>query len=188
MIIKDTALYEVFKSKDNRFDGKFFVGVISTGIYCRPVCRARMPKKDNCVFFHTAAEAEKEGFRPCLICRTELAPGLSSTDAKSELAKQAARYMEEHCGDNKSLEELAAKLGYIDRHLRRVFAEEYNVSTLEYIQTCRLLLAKNLLTDSGLSVIDVAMASGFGSLRRFNLYLTLFLNVRCIIAGVSPKV
>ena len=64
MIIKDTALYEVFKSKDNRFDGKFFAVVISTGIYCRPVCRARMPKKDNCVFFHTAAEAEKEGFRP----------------------------------------------------------------------------------------------------------------------------
>lgn len=127
-----------------------------------------MPKKENCVFFHTAAEAEKEGFRPCLICRPELAPGRSSTDAKSELAKQAARYIEEHCGDNKSLEELAAKLGYTDRHLRRVFAEEYNVSPLEYMQTCRLLLAKNLLTDSGLSVIDVAMASGFGSLRRFN--------------------
>ena len=168
MIQKDTALYEAFRSKDSRFDGRFFVGVSSTGIYCRPVCRARMPKEENCVFFHTAAEAEKEGFRPCLICRPELAPGLSTSDASSQLAKKAARYIEEHCGESKSLETLASGLGYTDRHLRRVFAEEFNVSPLEYMQTCRLLLAKNLLTDSGLSVIDVAMASGFGSLRRFN--------------------
>lgn len=168
MINRDSALYEAFKSKDIRFDGKFFVGVTSTGIYCRPVCRARIPKEENCVFFHTAVEAEKSGFRPCLICRPELAPGLSSSDEKSVLAKRAVRYIEEHCGDSKSLEELAARLGYTDRHLRRVFAEEYHVSPLEYMQTCRLLLAKNLLTDSVLSILDVAMASGFGSLRRFN--------------------
>lgn len=168
-VIEDSnALYEAFNSKDARFDGRFFVGVTSTGIYCRPVCRAKMPREANCVFFHTAAEAEKAGFRPCLICRPELAPGLAVTDASSVLAKQAARYIEENCGDSNSLTELAARLGYTDRHLRRVFAEEYHVSPVEYMQTCRLLLAKNLLTDSGLSVLDVAMASGFGSLRRFN--------------------
>ena len=127
-----------------------------------------MPKQENCVFFHTAAEAEKEGFRPCLTCRPELAPGLSVTDAKSALAKRAARYIEEHCGEGRGLEELASRLGYTDRHLRRVFAQEFHASPLEYMQTCRLLLAKSLLTDTGLSVIDVAMASGFGSLRRFN--------------------
>ena len=168
MIEHSKALYEAFNSKDARFDGRFFVGVTSTGIYCRPVCRARMPKEDHCMFFHTAAEAEKAGFRPCLICLPELAPGMSSTDAQSALAKKAARYIEENCGDSNSLAALAAKLGYTDRHLRRVFAEEYHVSPVEYMQTCRLLLAKNLLTDSGLSVMDVAMASGFGSLRRFN--------------------
>lgn len=162
------ALYKAFQSKDARFDGRFFVGVTSTGIYCRPVCRAKMPKEANCLFFHTAAEAEKAGFRPCLICRPELAPGLAITDATSVLAKRAARYIEENCGDSNSLTALAARLGYTDRHLRRVFAEEYHVSPVEYMQTCRLLLAKNLLTDSGLSVTEVAMASGFGSLRRFN--------------------
>lgn len=162
------AFYEAFSSKDARFDGRFFVGITTTGIYCRPVCRARMPKEDHCLFFNTAAEAEKGGFRPCLLCRPELAPGLAVTDAKSALAKQAARYIEENCGDNSSLAELAARLGYTDRHLRRVFAEAYHVSPLEYMRTCRLLLAKNLLTDTGLSVLDVALASGFGSLRRFN--------------------
>lgn len=161
-------LYVAFQSKDSRFDGRFFVGVLSTGVYCRPVCRARMPKRENCVFFATAAEAEKAGFRPCLICRPELAPGRSVTDAKVALAGQAARLLGETCADGEGLEALAGKLGCTARHLRHVFAEEYHVSPIEYLQTCRLLMAKGLLTDTGLSVTDVAMAAGFGSLRRFN--------------------
>lgn len=165
---KRKALYEALLSKDARFDGRFFVGITTTGIYCRPVCRARKPKESHCLFFQTAAQAENGGFRPCLLCRPELAPGLSRTDAKSSLAQQAARYIEEVCGNSMTLAGLADELGCTDRHLRRVFAEEYHVSPLEYLRTCRLLLAKNLLTDTGLSIIDVAMASGFGSLRRFN--------------------
>lgn len=162
------VLYEAFSSKDARFDGRFFVGISSTGIYCRPVCRARRPKKENCHYFATAAEAEQAGYRPCLLCRPELAPGLSITDATSTLARRAARVLKENCGSDLSLDEIAAKLGCTDRHLRRVFTAEYHVSPVKYLQTCRLLLAKNLLTDTNLSILDVAMSSGFGSLRRFN--------------------
>jgi AraC family transcriptional regulator of adaptative response / DNA-3-methyladenine glycosylase II len=168
-MLKNTkALYGAFKAKDPRFDGRFFVGVSSTGIYCRPVCRAKQPKIENCTFFPTAAEAEQAGYRPCLLCRPELAPGASITDATSDLAYRAIRILEENCGSGQSLEEIAEWLGYSGRHLRRVFAAEYHVSPVQYLQTCRLLLAKNLLTDTDLPVLDIAMAAGFGSLRRFN--------------------
>lgn len=164
----DRALYAAFQAKDARFDGRFFVGIASTGIYCRPVCRAKKPKAENCTFFETAAAAEQAGFRPCLMCRPELAPGFAQTDASASLARQAARLLEENCGLGLRLPELAARLGCTDRHLRRVFTAEYQVSPVQYLQTCRLLLAKNLLTDTDLSVLAVAMAAGFGSLRRFN--------------------
>lgn len=162
------SLYAAFKAKDTRFDGRFFVGISSTGIYCRPVCRAKQAKKENCTFFSSAAEAEAAGFRPCLLCRPELAPGGSQMDAASALAHRAAVLLEENCGSGQSLSELAGRLGCTDRHLRRVFMEAYHVSPVQYLQTCRLLLAKSLLTDTGLSVLDVAMAAGFGSLRRLN--------------------
>lgn len=170
MVDNGSGLYEAFKARDARFDGRFFVGISSTGIYCRPVCRARKPKKENCTFYSTAAEAEQAGYRPCLLCRPELAPGVSVsvTDASLTLARKAARLLEENCGNGQSLEELSAQLGCTDRHMRRVFSAEYNISPVQYVQTCRLLLAKNLLTDTGLQVLEIAMASGFGSLRRFN--------------------
>lgn len=163
-----SGLYAAFKAKDARFDGRFFVGISSTGIYCRPVCRARQPKAENCTFYPTAAEAEQAGYRPCLLCRPELAPGASITDATSNLVYRATRMLEENCGSEQSLEEIAGKLGCTARHLRRVFTAAYNVPPVQYLQTCRLLLAKNLLTDTDLPVLEVAMASGFGSLRRFN--------------------
>ena len=168
MIDNDSRLYEAFKAKDSRFDGRFFVGISSTGIYCRPVCRAKLAKAENCTFYSTAAEAEKAGYRPCLLCRPELAPGNSITDATATLVYRAARMLEKNCGNGQSLKEIAEQLGCTDRHLRRVFIEEYNVSPVQYLQTCRLLLSKNLLTETDLSVLEVAMASGFGSLRRFN--------------------
>ncbi|MDR0576230.1 MAG: helix-turn-helix domain-containing protein [Candidatus Accumulibacter sp.] len=168
MVINDGGLYEAFKAKDVRFDGRFFVGISSTGIYCRPVCRAKQPKAENCTFYHTAAEAEQAGYRPCLLCRPELAPGHSVTDATTDLAYRAARMLEGECGSGQKLDDMAGQLGCTDRHLRRVFTAEYNVPPVQYLQTCRLLLAKNLLTDTNLSVLEVAMASGFGSLRRFN--------------------
>jgi AraC family transcriptional regulator, regulatory protein of adaptative response / DNA-3-methyladenine glycosylase II len=165
---EDRAWYVALKSKDTRFDGRFFVGVTSTGIYCRPICRAKLPKPENCTFYATAAEAEQAGFRPCLLCRPEIAPGFAPIDATASLARKAARLIEENCGSNESLTELASRLGCTDRHLRRAFTGEYNVSPMQYLQTCRLLLAKSLLTDTSLSMIDVAIAAGFGSLRRFN--------------------
>jgi AraC family transcriptional regulator of adaptative response / DNA-3-methyladenine glycosylase II len=165
---KDSAWYAAFKAKDTRFDGRFFVGVSSTGIYCRPVCRAKLPKAENCTFYATAAAAEQAGFRPCLSCRPELAPGNAPVDATSSLARRTARLLEESCGSEQSIGELASRLGCTDRHLRRAFTAEYNVSPVQYLQTCRLLLAKSLLTDTNLSVIEVAMVAGFGSLRRFN--------------------
>jgi AraC family transcriptional regulator of adaptative response / DNA-3-methyladenine glycosylase II len=165
---EEKVWYEAFRIKDPRFDGRFCVGVLSTGSYCRPVCRARLPKAENCTFYATAAAAEQAGYRPCLLCRPELAPGSAPVDAVSSLAHRAARLLEDDCGSERSLGELAARLGCSDRHLRRAFAAEYRVSPIQYLQTCRLLLAKNLLTDTNLPVIDVAMASGFGSLRRFN--------------------
>lgn len=168
MIQNGNGLYAAFKAKDARFDGRFFVGISSTGIYCRPVCKARQPKPENCTFYPTAAEAEQAGYRPCLLCRPELAPGTSVTDATAKLVYRAARMLEKNCGSGQSLEELAGRLGCTDRHLRRVFTAEYHVSPVQYLQTCRLLLAKNLLTDTNLPVLEVAMAAGFGSLRRFN--------------------
>lgn len=169
MIDLDNKTYfAAFKSKDSRFDGLFFVGIKTTGIYCRPLCRARMPKEENCSFFQTAAEAEKAGYRPCLRCRPELAPTLTGTTSYNALARKAVRMLEENSGNGMKLKKIAAKLGCTDRHLRRVFMEEFHVTPVEFLQTFRLLNAKNLLTDTDLSVIDVAMASGFGSLRRFN--------------------
>ena len=168
MLKNDSGLYAAFKAKDARFDGRFFVGISSTGIYCRPVCRAKQPKVENCTFYSTAAEAEGAGYRPCLLCRPELAPGASIADATAGLVYRAARMLEENCGNGQNLDELAGRLGCTGRHLRRVFTAEYNVSPVQYLQTCRLLLAKNLLTDTDLSVLGVAMAAGFGSLRRFN--------------------
>ncbi len=162
------ACYAAFRAHDVRFDGRIFVCVASTGIYCRPVCRVRMPREDNCTFQSSAAAAEAAGFRPCLKCRPELAPGLAPADAAARLARKAARSIEEDGLSDRGLADLAHSLGVSDRHLRRAFAREYGVSPVQYLQTRRLLLAKSLLTDTGLSVLEVAMASGFGSLRRCN--------------------
>ena len=162
------ACYAALSAHDHRFDGRFFVGVASTGIYCRPICRVRRPKPENCSFHVSAAAAEAAGFRPCLKCRPELAPGLAPLESGSRLARQAALMMEDDDLDDRGLAGLAEALGITDRHLRRVFAAEYGVAPVQYLQTRRLLLAKSLLTDTALPVTQVAFAAGFGSLRRFN--------------------
>ncbi|MGZ5071712.1 MAG: DNA-3-methyladenine glycosylase 2 [Usitatibacter sp.] len=168
MVLDSEQCYRALRSHDSRFDGRFFVGVGTTRIYCRPVCTARTPLARNCRFFPSAAAAEAEGFRPCLRCRPELAPGFAVVDANRRLAQAAARAIEDGELADASLAELSTRLGVTDRHLRRVFQEEFGVSPVEYAQTQRLLLAKRLLTDTALPVIEVAMASGFASLRRFN--------------------
>ncbi|MCM3747187.1 helix-turn-helix domain-containing protein [Paenibacillus pasadenensis] len=160
--------YPAFKSHDARFDGRVYVAVSSTGIYCRPVCRVKMPKEENCAFYNSAAAAEAAGFRPCLRCRPELAPGFAPIDAPSRLSRKAALLMEDDCLYDSSMEQLAKELHVTDRHLRRSFMAEYGVSPVQYLQTYRLLLAKNLMTDTTLPVTDVAFTAGFGSVRRFN--------------------
>jgi AraC family transcriptional regulator, regulatory protein of adaptative response / DNA-3-methyladenine glycosylase II len=160
--------YEVVKARDARFDGLFFVGVSTTGVYCRPVCRVRTPGRDRCSFYANAASAEAAGYRPCLRCRPELAPGAAPTDAAQRIANTAVARIEAGALSGGSVEDLAAELGVSSRQLHRVVEAEYGVSPLALAQTQRLLLAKQLLTDTSLRVIDVAFGSGFASVRQFN--------------------
>ncbi|MBY4677323.1 DNA-3-methyladenine glycosylase 2 [Marinobacterium arenosum] len=162
------ACYRALTSRDRRFDGRFFVGVTSTGIYCRPICPVRPPKQANCRFFQYAAQAEQAGFRPCLRCRPELAPGLATVDLTQQLADSAARMMQADPQPGRQMARLAARLGISDRHLRRIFQARFGVSPLQYLQSCRLLLAKQLLSDTDLPVTEIALLSGFGSVRRLN--------------------
>lgn len=168
MKLNPDICYKALLTHDARFDGRFFVGVSSTGIYCRPVCTARTPKRESCAFFPNAAAAESAGFRPCLRCRPELAPGNSMVDAHERIARDAASLIEDGILNDSDVTGLAQRLGVTDRHLRRVFQTEFGVSPIRFARTHRLLLAKRLLTDTDLPVIDVAMAGGFASLRRFN--------------------
>ena len=174
MTIDGDAAYQVLLAHDARFDGRLFVGVTSTGIYCRPICRVRMPARRNCRFFASPAQAEAASFRPCLKCRPEIAPGpglpWTVMDASRTLARQASSALDEFAADGEapSVAEIAARLGVSDRHLRRIFFAEHGVTPLQYLQTRRLHLAKQLLTDTRLPVAQVALTSGFRSLRRFN--------------------
>ncbi len=230
--IEPDTCYLALKARDARFDGCFFTGVTSTGIYCRPVCKVKTPKRENCRFFGHAAQAEHAGFRPCLRCRPELAPHSvvwSIQDASYILAHQAARLLDEpeswddaptlvasrtalppegarfalgrpggktdaptlaatraplppegarfalgrpggktSAPQGPSVKQLAARLGVSDRHVRRIFEAQFGVSPLQYLQTRRLLTAKQLLADTQLPITQVALISGFASVRRFN--------------------
>ena len=168
MTLDPHTCYRALKARDARFDGRFFVAVSSTRIYCRPVCTVKPPRRENCSFYPSAAAAEAQGYRPCLRCRPELAPGNASVDATSRLAQAAASLMEDCTLDEAGLDSVAAQLGITDRHLRRAFGTEFGVAPVQFAQTQRLLLAKRLLTDTALPVTEVAFASGFGSVRRFN--------------------
>lgn len=167
---QDTAaLYNAYASRDPRFDGVFYIGVTSTGIYCRPVCTAKTPKAVNCRFFNSAEAAEKASFRPCLRCRPELAPGNAPVDDAHRIASLIARRIEEGMLDGGAgLEDVAAKFGWSSRQIRRIVQNELGVSPIELVLTRRLLLAKQLLTETTLPITEVAFASGFSSLRRFN--------------------
>ncbi len=168
-MIDDRAAYQAMTSRDPRFDGVFFVGVTSTGIYCRPVCTVKAPKPENCLFFESAEAAEKASFRPCLRCRPELAPGNAPVDKAHRMAHLIVQRIHEGLADEGAgLEEIAAEFGVGSRQLRRIVQKELGVSPIELLQTRRLLLAKQLLTETKLPVIEVAFASGFSSLRRFN--------------------
>jgi AraC family transcriptional regulator, regulatory protein of adaptative response / DNA-3-methyladenine glycosylase II len=160
--------YEALIARDQRFDGVFFVGVKTTKIYCRPICPSRRPQMRHCEFFRLAAAAEVAGYRPCLRCRPELAPGNAPIDAEQKVVGAALRYLDRVEEADQTIPELASAFRLSDRHFRRLLTKQLGVSPIQFMQTRRLLLAKQLLTDTNLSINDVALASGFKSLRRFN--------------------
>jgi AraC family transcriptional regulator, regulatory protein of adaptative response / DNA-3-methyladenine glycosylase II len=155
-------------SRDARFDGLFFIAVRSTGIYCRPVCPAPTAKPENVRFFNTAAAAEGAGFRPCLRCRPELAPGNDTWQRGDHVVTRALKLIEDGLLQDHPVNELARRVGVGARQLRRLFVERLGAPPIDVHTTRRLLFAKQLLTETRMPVTDVAMASGFGSLRRFN--------------------
>ena len=162
--------YRAFQSRDARFDGLIFVGVSSTGIYCRPICPARTPKFENCTYFGSAAAAQDAGFRPCLRCRPEIAPDLASWRGTSNTVSRALALIAEGAldGDENSVGKLAERLGLGERQLRRLFLQHLGASPISVAQTRRVLFAKQLIHDTQMPMTEVAMAAGFGSLRRFN--------------------
>ncbi|HEY6403723.1 MAG TPA: AlkA N-terminal domain-containing protein [Blastocatellia bacterium] len=168
MLLDHDSCYEAIRARDSRFDGVLYVGVKTTGVYCRPVCPAKTPRRDRCQFFANAAAAENAGFRPCLRCRPELAPGNAVIDSANRIASSAARRIEAGALNEAGIDELAAEFGVSSRQLRRVVKRELGVTPTELAQTQRLLLAKHLLTDSALPAIEIAFASGFSSVRQFN--------------------
>lgn len=155
-------------SRDPRFDGEFFLGVRTTGIYCRPVCPARLPAEKNVQYFREASQAAEAGFRPCLRCRPESAPGSPAWLGSNTTLNRALAMINAGALNEGSLEALATRLGVGERYLRKLFQRELGVSPLAVAQNRRLLFARQLLVETGLSITEVAFAAGFGSVRRFN--------------------
>src|SRR5512146_2278026 len=169
MELDQETCYRALVARDVRFDGVFFVGVKTTGIYCRPICTARTPRRTSCLFFPSAAAAERAGFRPCLRCRPGLSPGQAPVDAASRVARAVAARIEAGAlNDDAHLEKLGEEFQLCSRQVRRVVRKELGVSPVELAQTHRLLLAKRLLSETQLPAVEIAFASGFGSVRRFN--------------------
>jgi len=160
--------YRAVKARDVRYDGRFFTCVKTTGIYCRPICPARPPKLENCTFVATAAAAQEAGFRPCLRCRPESSPDLDAWRGSSATVSRALKMIETGALDEGDVASLAERLEIGERQLRRLFRRHIGAAPVTVAQTRRILLAKQLLQQTDLSMIEVALASGFGSVRRFN--------------------
>lgn len=164
----ESALYRAVESRDRRFEGRFFLGVITTGIYCRPGCPAPLPKRPNMRFFPCSAAAEEAGFRACLRCRPETVPGTPAWIGTGATVARALRLLGEGGLDSGGVEALASRLGIGERHLRRLFAEQLGASPLAVARSLRLHFARKLLDETSLPMTEVALASGFSSTRRFN--------------------
>jgi len=162
------ACYRIIQARDARFDGKFFTGVTSTGIYCRPICPARTPKRENVRFFSCAAAAEAAGFRPCKRCRPETAPGTPAWNGTATTVRSGLRLISSGFLDEHPVTELAAILGMGERHLRRLFVEHVGVAPAAVALSRRAHFAARMLKDTDLPVSQVAMSAGFGSIRQFN--------------------
>jgi AraC family transcriptional regulator of adaptative response / DNA-3-methyladenine glycosylase II len=167
-MLEPDLCYRALRTRDSRFDGRFFVAVRSTGVFCRPICPARTPRQENCLFVQSAAAAREAGFRPCLRCRPEAAPGTPAWAGTSATVARALRLIEAGELDGSDVDALAARLGVGSRHLRRLFAKHLGASPRSVAQTRRVLFAKKLLDETDLPVVEVAMAAGYASVRRFN--------------------
>jgi AraC family transcriptional regulator of adaptative response / DNA-3-methyladenine glycosylase II len=164
------ALYRALRTRDARFDGRIFIGVRTTGIYCRPICPARTPKLENIDFYQTAAAAQEAGFRPCLRCRPESSPDLAAWRGTSTTVARALSLIGEGAldGDEADVEALALRLGIGERQLRRLFKQHLGASPIAVAQTRRVLFAKQLIHETRMGMTAIADAAGFGSVRRFN--------------------
>ncbi len=165
----DGTVFELARqSRDPRFDGRFFVGVITTGVYCRPICPVRIPKAPNVRFFESAAAAAEAGFRPCLRCRPEAAPGTPAWQGTSTTVARGLRLIQQGELDEGSVESLSLRLGVTSRHLRRLFLEHLGAAPTAVAQTRRLHFAKRLIDETAMPMNEIALAAGYGSVRRFN--------------------
>jgi AraC family transcriptional regulator of adaptative response / DNA-3-methyladenine glycosylase II len=168
MDMDDDACYRAIETRDHRFDGRLFVAVTTTGVYCRPFCPAPTPRRENVRFFPSAAAAQEAGFRPCLRCRPETSPDLAFWRGSSNTVSRALGLIEAGALDEADVETLAGRLGLGERQLRRLFRQHLGASPISIAQTRRILLAKQLIQDTRLPMTEVALAAGFGSIRRFN--------------------
>jgi AraC family transcriptional regulator of adaptative response / DNA-3-methyladenine glycosylase II len=168
MNLDPESCYRALRTRDQRFDGRFFTGITSTGVYCRPVCPARTPKRDNCRFFPHATSAEEAGFRPCLRCRPETSPGTPAWQGASATVSRALRLIDDGALDHGGVDDLAERLGIGARHLRRLFDEHIGAGPLAVAMTRRVHFAKRLLEETDLSILQVAHTTGFNNARRFN--------------------
>jgi AraC family transcriptional regulator, regulatory protein of adaptative response / methylated-DNA-[protein]-cysteine methyltransferase len=160
-------------TRDRRYDGRFFTGVRTTKIYCRPVCPVRLAKASNVTFFLSAAAAEAEGFRPCLRCRPETAPFSPAWKGTRTTVERALRLVEDGALDDGDVEMLAERLGIGSRHLSRLFQKHLGASPIQVAQTMRVHRAKRLIDKTDLPMTEIADRAGFGSLRRFNTVFAL---------------
>ncbi len=168
MDLDHDACYRALSQRDSRFDGRFFTAVKTTGIYCRPVCPARTPEAKNVIFYASAAAAQEAGFRPCLRCRPETAPDMGAWRGTSNTVSRALSLIELGALDQGDVETLAERLGVGERQLRRLFRQHLGATPVGVAQTRRVLLAKQLIHETRLPMAEIAFASGFGSVRRFN--------------------
>src|SRR5262245_58539173 len=168
MDLDPDACYRAISTRDARWDGRIFCAVRTTGIYCRPVCPARTPKRQNLSYYLSAAAAQEAGFRPCLRCRPETAPDLAVWRGTSNTVTRALALIEDGALDEADVDSLALRLGVGERQLRRLFERHLGASPIAVAQTRRVLLAKRLIHETRLPMTEVALASGFGSVRRFN--------------------
>lgn len=174
---RDKIYYQAYKMKDPEFDGIFFVGVISTGIYCRPVCTAKMPKQKNCLFFPTITAAQNKEFRPCRRCRPDLTPGFSNVDIALHLARSARNLIEKGVLNDHNVEYLCERLGITSRHLRRIFVAKFGITPIKFAHLHRLSLAEQLLKSKNSTITEIALKSGFNSVRQFNEVFKKYYNM-----------